>query len=221
MKHAPFFGLILLMLNACNALPPAGMDPSPTVFPPTAGETSTLPAALPEPTPTVPATVTATTLAGDPADLAVIQAFNPVERLNGIKVTLNTSDFNATNIKVNEYRINGALYTLDAATHQMIEYEAGFIALMPTGPAQTYTRDQLKNMAVALIKAQTAGVDLSRLVFETGGKVQSAYFRWSKIAPGQPGYAAFIQVVYGEDGRLLGYINALAATPLNPPPGGG
>ena len=148
------------------------------------------------------------TVQGSPIELAAIRAFNPKEVLDVYSLERAALDPNLPNLSVDLYHVNGALYALDPRTNRVVEFEASPLAAQ-TETTPDFTSCQLKVMAIQLIEANLPGIQLNRYYLETNIKGSNFFFRWSAGKPGEAGYLNYVQVAYTQNGRLLGYIQAL------------
>jgi hypothetical protein len=148
------------------------------------------------------------TAQGSLAELAAIRAFNPAEVLDAYTLERAAFDPNLSNLSVDLYHVNGALYALDPRTNRVVEFEASPL-IVQTGAAANFTSDQLKQTAIQLIAINIPGIQLNQYYLETSNKGANFFFRWSAGKPGEPGYQNSVQVSYTQKGQLLGYIQAL------------
>ena len=142
-----------------------------------------------------------------PEVLAAIRKFSGQDPVNVVYRGKTPVDPSMPGVERDMYSVDGAEYGLDPQTNQVVWYMA---APDQTAGNQTYTVDELQQMALKFVNAHTPGVQIQNLSFVRGNKVDNYFFRWS-TAPTGPGYLAYVQVGYRLDGALFQYINTLPA----------
>jgi hypothetical protein len=142
-----------------------------------------------------------------PEVLAAIRKFSGQDPANVVYRGKTPVDPSMPGMERDMYSTDGAEYGLDPKTNQVLWFNA-----VPdqTAGNQTYTVDELQQMALQFVTAHTPGVSIQSLSFERGNKLENYFFRWSTASTG-PGYLAYVQVGYRLDGVLFQYINTLPA----------
>jgi hypothetical protein len=166
--------------------------------------TNTLPVIVPtgEPvTPTAIVSATAQTQAR-PEAIAAIAGFLHQQTFS-YKYLGQSSYLNNPKRTVDQYQVNGTVFSVDLQTNLLLEIDATQNSHSPSVTKQ-YTPDDLQQMAITLIHQQAPGVDLTKLTPNPGSKINNYFFRWEEQNP-----YGFIQVGITIYGELLNYDNAL------------